>query len=145
MSRRDAAVKHPCLRLAADCRIAPPMDQTIYKVLTAGQWASAKAGGPVEAPVDVADGYVHFSTAAQLQGTLSKWFKGQTGCVLLAFDSDDFGPALKWEKGRDGELFPHVYDRVLALQVRANWNLATGSDGAPLAPQDIPGKPGVTS
>jgi uncharacterized protein (DUF952 family) len=121
------------------------MGQTIYKVLTAEQHASAKAGGPVEAPVDVADGYVHFSTATQLQGTLSKWFKGQTGCVLLAFDSDDFGAQLKWEKARDGDLFPHVYGRVLAKQSTATWDLAMGADGAPLAPQDVTGKRGATS
>ena len=138
-------VKLPSLRLAARWRIAPPMGQTIYKVLTAGQWAAAQAGGPVEAPVDVADGYVHFSTGAQLQGTLSKWFKGQTGCVLLAFDADDFGAQLKWEKARDGDLFPHVYGRVLASQSRQTWQLAMGPDGAPLAPSDVTAKGGATS
>jgi uncharacterized protein (DUF952 family) len=138
MTLRDGAVKRPGLRLAADCRIAPAMGQTIYKVLTAEQYASAKAGGPVEAPIDVADGYVHFSTATQLQGTLSKWFKGQTDCVLLAFDADDFSAQLKWEKARDGDLFPHVYGQVSASQAIAIWQLDTGPDGAPIAPVDIP-------
>ncbi len=137
MTPRDAAVKRSALRLAAGCRIAPSMSQTIYKVLTAGQYASAKAGGPVEAPVDVADGYVHFSTAAQLQGTLGKWFNGQAGCVLLAFDADQFRDQLKWEKARDGDLFPHVYGRVLASQSKASWPLGMGPDGAPLAPPDV--------
>jgi uncharacterized protein (DUF952 family) len=114
------------------------MGQTIYKVLTAGQYASARAGGPVEAPVDVADGYVHFSTAAQLQATLSKWFKGQTGCVLLAFDAGDFGADLRWEAARGGDLFPHVYGQVDASQTVAIWQLDTGPDGAPIAPSDIP-------
>jgi uncharacterized protein (DUF952 family) len=113
------------------------MGRTIYKVLTAEQWAAAKAGSPVEAPVDIADGYVHFSTAAQLQATLTKWFKGQTDCVLAAFDADDFGGQLKWEKARDADLFPHVYGRVSAMQARKIWLLETGSDGAPLAPGDI--------
>jgi uncharacterized protein (DUF952 family) len=138
MTPRDAAVKLHRLRLAAGCRIAPSMGQTIYKVLNAAQYASAKAGGAVEAPVDVADGYVHFSTAHQLQGTLSKWFRGQTDCVLLAFDADDFGAALQWEKARDGDLFPHVYDRVSADQALAIWSLDTGPDDAPIAPADIP-------
>jgi uncharacterized protein (DUF952 family) len=138
MTPQNAAVKLPRLRLAADCRIAPPMGQTIYKVLTAGQYAAAKAGGPVEAPIDVADGYVHFSTATQIQGTLSKWFKGQMDCALLAFDADDFGAELKWEKARDGDLFPHVYGRISASQAVAIWQLDTGPDGAPIAPPDIP-------
>jgi uncharacterized protein (DUF952 family) len=114
------------------------MGRTIYKVLTAEQWAAGKAGGPVEAPVDIADGYVHFSTTAQLQATLSKWFKGQTGCVLVAFDADDFGADLKWEAARGGELFPHVYGPVSADQALAIWPLDTGPDGAPIAPADIP-------
>jgi uncharacterized protein (DUF952 family) len=121
------------------------MGQTIYKVLTSGQYDSAKAGGLVEAPVDVADGYVHFSTATQLQGTLTKWFKGQTGCALLAFDAEDFGAQLKWEKARDGDLFPHVYGRVFAKQARSVWNLDMGPDGAPLAPSEVVGKRGVIS
>ncbi|HEX5005485.1 MAG TPA: DUF952 domain-containing protein [Hyphomonadaceae bacterium] len=114
------------------------MGQTIYKVLTSGQYAAAKADGPVEAPVDVADGYVHLSTSSQLQATLGKWFRGQSECVLLAFDADDFGTTLKWEKARDGDLFPHVYGKVSASQAVAIWQLDTGPDGAPVAPADIP-------
>ncbi len=114
------------------------MGRTIYKVLTADQWAAAEAGAPIQAAVDVADGYVHLSTAAQLQATLSKWFRGQIGCVLASFDADDFGPNLRWEPARDGDLFPHVYGRVSAKQAKAIWLLETGADGAPLAPGDSP-------
>jgi uncharacterized protein (DUF952 family) len=114
------------------------MGRTIYKVLTAAQWANARAGGAVEAPVDVADGYVHFSTASQLQATLTRWFTGQIGCVLVAFDADDFGADLKWEAARSDDLFPHVYGVVSASQALAIWPLDTGADGAPIAPADIP-------
>jgi uncharacterized protein (DUF952 family) len=80
---------------------------------------------------------VHFSTASQLQATLSKWFKGQEGCVLAAFDEEDFGPDLKWEKARGGDLFPHVYSVVRAGQVNSLWLLEMGEDGAPLAPDEV--------
>jgi uncharacterized protein (DUF952 family) len=113
------------------------MGRTIYKVLTGDQWAAAEAGGPVQAPVDVKDGYVHFSTAAQLQSTLGKWFRGQRGCILASFDSDDFGADLKWEPARAGDLFPHVYGDVRAWQVRSLWLLETGEDGAPIAPDEV--------
>ena len=113
------------------------MGRTIFKVLTREQWAAAETGEPVQAPVDVADGYVHFSTAAQLQETLAKWFKGQEGCVLAAFDADDFGPDLKWEKSRGGDLFPHVYCVVRAGQAQTLWLLEIGEDGAPLAPDEV--------
>jgi uncharacterized protein (DUF952 family) len=129
------------------------MGRMIYKVLTAEQWAAAEAGEPIQAPVDVADGYVHFSTDQQIQATLSKWFKGKTGCVLASFDSDDFGPSLKWETARGGDLFPHVYGDVRAWQVRSLWLLEMGEDGAPLAPDEVvhaapveaEAKPGVHS
>ena len=113
------------------------MGRMIYKVLTSEQWAAAESGGPVRAPVDEKDGYVHFSTGAQLQDTLSKWFKGQKGCVLASFDADDFGPELKWEKSRGDDLFPHVYGDVRAWQVRSLWLLDMGEDGAPVAPEEV--------
>ena len=109
----------------------------IYKVLTAEQWTIAESGGPIKAPVDVTDGYVHFSTSRQIQATLSKWFRGKEGCVLASFDADDFGPSLKWEKARGGDLFPHVYGDVRAWQVRSLWLLEMGEDGAPLAPGEV--------
>lgn len=113
------------------------MGQKIYKVLTREQWAAAERGERVRAPVDVEDGYVHFSTCKQLQGTLSKWFKGQEGCVLAAFYVDEFGPDLKWEKARGGDLFPHVYGPVAATQAHALWLLELGPDGAPVAPDEV--------
>jgi uncharacterized protein (DUF952 family) len=113
------------------------MGLTIYKVLTSDQWAAAKAGALIQAPIDVQDGYVHLSTAAQLQDTLSKWFKGQAGCVLAAFDADAFGPSLRWEAARGGDLFPHVYGDVRASQVGSLWRLEMGPDGAPLAPDEV--------
>jgi uncharacterized protein (DUF952 family) len=113
------------------------MGRVIYKVLTSEQWAAAESGGPVQAPVDVKDGYVHFSTNHQLQDTLNKWFKGKEDCVLASFDADDFGLSLKWEKARGGDLFPHVYGDVRAWQVRSLWLLETGRNGAPLAPDEV--------
>jgi uncharacterized protein (DUF952 family) len=120
------------------------MGRMIYKVLTSEQWAAAESGGPVRAPVDVKDGYIHFSTSDQLQETLGKWFKGQKDCVLASFDVDDFGPELKWEKSRGGDLFPHVYGDVRAWQVRSLWLLEMGEDGAPLAPDEVTLAPAAT-
>lgn len=120
------------------------MGRTIYKVLTSEQWAAAQTGALVQALIDVQDGYVHFSTAEQLQDTLSKWFKGQAGCVLAAFDADAFGSSLRWEPARGGDLFPHVYSDVRAAQVRSLWRLEMGSDGAPVAPQEVVSAAGAT-
>lgn len=114
------------------------MGQTIYKILTADQLATVEHGGLMQAPVDVADGYVHFSTSRQVQETLSKWFRGQTGCVLVAVDGADFGPDLKWEVSRGGDHFPHVYAEVRQHHIGAIWPLDMfDAEGAPLAPDDV--------
>src|ERR1700748_1932519 len=91
------------LRTPRERRKIAHMGRTIYKVLTQDQWRAAEDGEPVQAPVDISDGYVHSSTGSQLQSTLSKWFKGQESCVLAAFDAEEFERELKWEKARGGE------------------------------------------
>ena len=82
----------------------------IYKIFRADEWAALQtAGQSAGAPVDLADGFVHFSTADQAVETAAKWFAGIEGLVLLACDTDGMGDALKWEPSRGGALFPHLY------------------------------------
>ena len=82
----------------------------IYKILTAPQWQALQEQGETSgAPVDEADGFIHFSTAEQAPETAAKHFAGQDGLWLLALDSDALGAALKWEPSRGGALFPHLY------------------------------------
>jgi uncharacterized protein (DUF952 family) len=82
----------------------------IYKIATRAQWAAARATGVfVGAPIDVADGFIHFSTAAQVSETLAKHFAGQRDLLLIGVDADPLGEALRWEVSRGGQLFPHLY------------------------------------
>ena len=86
------------------------MSGTAYKILTADQWVQFQADGAFHgAPIDLADGYIHMSTADQLDETLSKHFVGQSGLVIAEIDLGSFGDALKWEASRGGALFPHLY------------------------------------
>ncbi len=81
-----------------------------FKIFTADQWQQFEADGSFAgAPVDLADGYIHMSTADQLNGTLEKHFAGQEGLVIAEIDLSDFGDALRWEVSRGGGLFPHLY------------------------------------
>ena len=81
-----------------------------FKVLTAEQFAGWQASGSFAgAPVDLADGYIHLSTAEQLAGTLDKHFAGQRGLVIAEIDLTLLGDAVRWEPSRGGALFPHVY------------------------------------
>ncbi|WP_297770101.1 DUF952 domain-containing protein [uncultured Roseovarius sp.] len=82
----------------------------IYKIFRGPEWADLRAKGEsAGAPVDLADGYVHFSTADQAAETVAKHFSGEDGLMLLAIESERLGEALKWEPSRGGALFPHLY------------------------------------
>ncbi|WP_371832202.1 DUF952 domain-containing protein [Paracoccus benzoatiresistens] len=82
----------------------------IYKVLRPAEWAQLQADGSTQgAPVDLADGFVHFSTASQLGATLSRHFAAERELVLLACPAAGFGDDLRWEPSRGGGLFPHLY------------------------------------
>ena len=88
----------------------PPHDAIAFKILTADQWSQLKRDGVFHgAPVDLADGYIHMSTTAQVDETLSKHFAGQSGLVVAAIDLTACGDAVKWEVSRGGALFPHLY------------------------------------
>jgi uncharacterized protein (DUF952 family) len=88
----------------------------IFKIVGVDEWRAAEAAGVfVGSPIDRADGYIHFSTAAQAPETAAKWFAGRDDLVLAAVEADALGPALRWEPARGGALFPHLYGR-LALE-----------------------------
>ncbi len=81
-----------------------------YKILTAENWAQFQVEGVFTgAPVDLDDGYIHMSTAEQLDETLAKHFAGHVGLVIATIDLTHLNDALKWEVSRGGALFPHFY------------------------------------
>jgi len=108
-----------------------------YKVLTAPQMAElAGSGSFAGAPVDLADGYIHLSTAEQLAETIDKHFAGQTGLHIVAVDLDVLGDAVKWEPSRGGQLFPHIYGTALPLSaVLAHGPLERRGDGSVILPE----------
>ena len=82
----------------------------IYKIFRAGEWADLEqTGQTLGAPVDLADGFIHFSTAAQAPETARRHFAGVDGLVLAAVETGRLGKALVWEKSRGGADFPHLY------------------------------------
>jgi len=92
---------------------------TIYKICETAQWDEARRDGEFRgSAVDFADGYIHFSTAAQVAGTAAKHFAGMSGLVLVAVAAEELGAALKWETARGGALFPHLYGALPLTAVR---------------------------
>jgi uncharacterized protein (DUF952 family) len=107
----------------------------IYKILSRADWERALAAGTFEgSPVDLKDGYIHFSTAAQAPETARRHFAGQADLVVLEVEAGDLGEALRWEPSRGGDLFPHLYGVLPTEQVRAV-HQAPLEDGIPCLPE----------
>ncbi len=86
------------------------MSSIVYKIVSADLWQTAeKAGSFAGAGIDLADGYIHFSTASQVRRTAELYFRGQENLLLVAVDGSELGAALKYEPSRGGDLFPHLY------------------------------------
>lgn len=101
-----------------------------YKVLTAEQMAALAADGIFAgAPVDLADGYIHLSTEAQLDETVAKHFAGQDDLHVAAVDLALLGDAIRWEPSRGGQLFPHIHAALPLSAVLAHGPLERGGDG----------------
>jgi uncharacterized protein (DUF952 family) len=102
----------------------------IYKIFRGPEWAELQARGQTRgAPVDIADGFVHFSTAAQAPETARRHFADETGLVLLALDADTLGDALRWEPSRGGALLPHLYRHLSLTDVLWHRPLPLGPGG----------------
>lgn len=109
----------------------------IYKICPRSLWDAAEATGRFEgAPVDLADGYIHFSTATQVEETAARHFRGQDDLVVVAIDPGALDPeALRWEPSRGGHLFPHLYAALPLAAVAWVKPLLLGADGAHRFPE----------
>ncbi len=82
----------------------------VFKIFRSGEWSAFEAAGTTPgAPIDLADGFIHLSTAEQAPGTAAKHFAGAEGLMLAALDATALGDALRWEASRGGAAFPHLY------------------------------------
>ena len=112
------------------------MTATIYKICDSTLWRDAeRAGVFAGAPVDHADGFIHFSTAAQVAETAARHFAGKEDLLLLAVDAAVLGPALRYEPSRGGQLFPHLYGTLPLTAVRWVRLLPLGANGRHVFPE----------
>jgi uncharacterized protein (DUF952 family) len=110
----------------------------IYKICPDALWREAEAAGVFEgAPVDLADGYIHFSTAAQARETAARHFAGKRDLLLIAVDEFKLGKALRYEPSRGGKLFPHLYATLDPKSVRWVATLPLRAGGRHAFPEDI--------
>jgi uncharacterized protein (DUF952 family) len=112
------------------------LNPTIYKICDAALWREAERTGVFTgAPVDRADGYIHFSTADQAAETAARHFAGQGDLLLVAVDAAALGSSLRHEPSRGGALFPHLYGSLPLSAVRWVKPLRLGGDGRHVFPE----------
>lgn len=84
-------------------------------------WSEAQAAGQYSAPSLAAEGFIHCSTERQVVAVAHKFYRGQTGLVLLVIDPARLNSTLKWEAPAEGapppgvpdaDLFPHIYGPI---------------------------------
>ncbi|MEM8972574.1 MAG: DUF952 domain-containing protein [Pseudomonadota bacterium] len=110
-------------------------NKMIYKICPREEWQAAVDLGTFEgSAVDLADGFIHFSAAHQVQETAAKHFRGQTDLLLVAICGDDLGSELKWERSRGGDLFPHLYGALKTELARWEEPLMCDDTGVPIIP-----------
>ncbi len=110
----------------------------IYKLTPRNAWLDAEAAGRFDgAPVDLADGYIHFSTGEQVRETAAKHFAGETTLLLVAVDPAALGEALRWEPSRGGALFPHLYAPLPLDAVLYVKDIPLSENGVHLFPESI--------
>ena len=120
----------------------PDRAATIYKIVDAAAWRAAEAAGRFEgAGIDLADGFVHFSTGPQARETAAKHYAGREGLVLVAIDGARLdraaGEAFRYEPSRGGDLFPHLYAPLPMDCVAWARPLPLGPKGAHVFPDDV--------
>lgn len=110
----------------------------VYKICTQQEWDQARrAGIYTGSKDDVRDGFIHLSTSRQLAATLAKHFSSIPNLVLISLDSVDLTPALKWERSRNEELFPHLYDTLDPQKALATYPLAIDKNGKHILPETL--------
>jgi uncharacterized protein (DUF952 family) len=111
------------------------MHSIIYKICPEDLWREAEAAGRFDgAPIDHADGFIHFSTADQVVETAARHFAGQDRLLLIALDAKALGDALRYEPSRGGALFPHLYASLPLSAVAWVRPLPLGADGRHIFP-----------
>jgi uncharacterized protein (DUF952 family) len=112
------------------------MTQMIYHMCRADEWAAAtKTGTYRGSSQDLADGFIHFSTAAQIVESAKRHRAGQDGLLLVVVDADKLGDRVKWEPARNGDLFPHLYGALDPAESASVRPLQLRADGTHIFPE----------
>jgi uncharacterized protein (DUF952 family) len=112
----------------------------IFKICPRAEWEKSEHVRAYQgSQKDREDGFLHFSTAEQLVGTLAKYYADADDLLLIAVSSEALGAALKYEVSRNGEPFPHLYGTLSYHCVKWAKDLRRDADGKFILPDEING------
>jgi uncharacterized protein (DUF952 family) len=112
--------------------------RTIYRLLDADVWEQAQRAGAFHGTEhDVRDGFIHFSTAAQVAETAARHYAARPNLILLWVDTARLGDALRWEPSRGGALFPHLYAPLPVASVTRAEPLPLSAEGRHRFPSNL--------
>ncbi len=118
--------------------MSPPESRRVFKVTTRTAWEDAlKRGALAQSSEDVRDGFTHLSAKHQLAETLAKHFNAQTDLLLIELDAAVLGAALRWERSRGGDFFPHLYTPLPTSAARGVHALQLDGNGTHILPENI--------
>ena len=103
------------------------MTNDVYKILTEEEWRQGKASSKIITKLDLKDGFVHLSTASQLNASLSLYFSNESRVVLAQINLSKIKNNLKYEdasnaNNRSGK-FPHFYGILNTNMILKTWQL----------------------
>ena len=103
------------------------MKENLYKILTPQEWNISKAKGFITTELDLNDGFIHLSNAAQLSTTLALYFSEHEEVILLLPELKQVQDKLVYEavdsqSKRSGK-FGHLYAELKVSQISKSWVL----------------------
>src|SRR5262245_52198543 len=112
------------------------MSGLVFKIVDRASWDAVSAAASFDgSPLDLRDGFIHLSSAAQVRDTAARYFAGQPDLLLVAVDAASLGGALRWEPSHKGEPFPHLYAPLSRHAVRWVADLPLDANGRHVFPE----------
>ena len=97
---------------------------SVFKIFRPNEWQMFENHAVFKGSADdLRDGFIHFSTAEQMAGTLAKYYADEPSIIIAKVDNPAWGDQLIWEVSRGGAKFPHLYTALLMSDVKAHWTL----------------------
>lgn len=110
----------------------------IFHITSRKDWETAQAKGEYVAESLQTEGFIHCSTLAQVLPVAEKFYRGQSGLVLLMIEPTLLTPTLKWEPPSggipppgvpEGETFPHIHGPINLDAVTIVFDFIRDSNG----------------